>query len=591
MNARTLLVLALVVGVLAFLALRQSAHDDRQQADRDVALFEGLDENQVVAVRVENLARDLHLRFERDGRGGWKITDPISAPAERGPLDLIVQAAAARRGAVVPEEEARDLAKLGLDPPRFVLDVESEVAGARTRQSAEFGAPDLDGRRIFVRTRGRILRVLRDLEPLLDLELHEFRSSAVSDVDPRDVVEVHRQGSVPLEGQGPGLDATLDAIAEGGEWRATAPVQGALDPAAMALYVRSTAAYRFESVFDEGSRPLSSLGLDPPELTIRLESIRDETVELILGRTGLQRQGGWLGTRTGHGPVWPIPSADVSFLATPVEDLLDHKLVRLRRAAIVRVEVSTPSGEVRLVRQPKGWTIETARAGSAVFGPPQAAETGAVEDLIGALERYEILEFRRGLDWDAGTAPHRYRIVADDGETGGTFGAPYADATGSTAVLFQRAGETAVALGNGDILARLARPPQLFLSLRLLDSVEAELASIALSGEGRERRYARTAKGLWVVEGGELEARELRGVLDSLLFLKAREHVPEGARAPLRAPITVVLSAPAGPRATFVIGLAQGPAGERAEIELDGRRAVLADATLHERLASILAAR
>ncbi len=589
MNARTLIVLALAVGGLAFLALRQSRKDDALLAERDVALFEGLDENLVVALRIENVQRDLHMRFERDGRGGWQLTDPLAAPAERAPLDMIVQAAVARRGAAVPEEEARDLAKLGLDPPRFVLDVESKVAGQRSRQRAEFGAVDLDGQRIFVRARGRVFRVLRDLEPLLDMELHELRSSAVSDLDPRDVVEVHRSGSVPVEGVGPGLDATLDAVAEGGVWRATAPVTGVIDPAAMAIFVQSTAAYRFEKVFDEGQRSLRSMGLDPPELTIRLESIRNETVELVFGRTGTQRQGGWLGTRVGHGPVWPISGDDVRYLAAPVENFLDHKLVRLRRSAMRRVELSTPSGEVRLVRGPKGWTLETARAGSAVFGPPAAAETGAVEDLIGQLERYELAEFRRSLDWDAGPAPHRYRIEAEDGETGGTFGAPYTDAAGSTAVRFQRAGETAVALGPADILAHLALPPQRFLSLRLLDTVEAELASITLSGENGERRYVRTAKGQWVVEGGEIEARELRGVLDALMFLKAHEHVPDDALLqPLRSPITVVLSAPGVVRATFTIGLADGPAGERTMIELDGRRSVLADAKLHARLAAIL---
>jgi hypothetical protein len=589
-NARTLLVLALVVGALAYLALRQSKVDDAALAERDVPLFEDLDENQVVAVRIENVARDLHMRFERDGRGGWQLTDPLVAPAERTPLDLIVQAAVARRGAVVPADEARDLSKLGLDPPRFVLDVESHVAGGSARQRAEFGAADLDGQRIFVRTRGRVLRVLRDLEPLLDMELHELRSSSVSDVDARDVVELHRQGSVPLSGEGPGLDATLDAVADGGVWRATAPVTGILDPAVMAMYAQSTATYRFEKVFDEGQRSLASMGLDPPELTIRLETIRNETVELVFGRTGTQRQGGWLGTRKGHGPVWEISGQDVRFLAAPVEDFLDHKLVRLRRSAIRRVELSTPSGEVRLVRGPRGWTVESARAGSSVFGPPAAAESGAIEDLIGDLERYELAEFRRSLAWDAGPAPHRYRIEAEDGETGGTFGAPYTDATGSSAVRFQRAGETAVALGSAEILERLARPPQQFLSLRLLDTVESELSTIALSGEGRERRYARTPKGAWVVEGGDVEARELRGVLDALMFLKAREHVTGDARAPLRAPITVTLSTPAGVRGTFTVGRADGPDGERTEVEIEGRRSVLADAGLHARLAAILAA-
>lgn len=591
MSWRTLVFLVLVVAGLAYFALRTAEVEQHALDEQEFALFPALDENLVVAVRIENVPRDLHMRFERDPKGGWNLTDPVAARAEAGPLDLIVQAAMRARGAPVSSEEAREPARLGLDPPRFVLDVESAREGSRTRQRVEFGAAELDGARIFARADGRILRVGRELEPLLDMQLHELRASAISEVDPRTVLEFRRTGSLPAEGVGPGLDAGLEAVQEGGAWRATAPVVGLLDPAAMSLYVQSVVTYRYETVVDEGARPLKAFGLEPPELTLRFGTTTTETVEVLLGRTGTQRQGGWVGTRTGSSIVWSISPADVKFLALPLEDLLDHKLVRARRSAVQRVELDTSLGQVRLVRGPKGWSCTSARAGSSVFGPAEPAETRVVEDVLGELERYELTGFLRGTPFDAGSAPVRWRVVSEEGDAAGTFGAPYTDASGATDVLFQRDGETAVAHGDPRIVQRLTRDPERFLSLRLLESMEVDLTAIAVRGEAGERRFERNAKGIWTRPGGDVEARELRDVLESVLFVRASERIPESARTPLQERIEVELSALGSVRSRFVVGVTTQGAARRAEVEVDGHRAVLLDARLHDKLSQLLSAR
>lgn len=592
MSWRTLLVLVLAVAGLAYYALRTEESATRAEADREFALFPGLDENLVVAVRIENLRRDLHMRFERDAKGEWDVTDPVVSRAENVLLDSIVQAAARARGTPVADDEARDAGKLGLEPPRFVLDVESTVDGTNRRRSVEFGAVELDGARWFARADGRVVRVSRELEPLLDMQLHELRATTVSRVDPRAVLEIRRSGSAPLEADGPLVDAAFEAIKEGGAWRATSPVTGALDPATMTLYVQSFAVYRYDLVVDEGSRAPSALGLDPPEVSLRFGTIGTETVDLVFGRSGEQRRGRWLGTRVGSSVVWEFPSTDVGFLALPVEDMLDHKLVRARRGSIVRLDVESSAGSVKLARGAKGWTCSIARAGSRVYGPPEAAEARAVEDALGELERYELAGFVRGATFDAGPSPVRWSIGSDDGaETGGTFGGAYVDASGASDALFQRAGETAVAHGDPTIARRLTRDPETWLSLKLLDTIEADLSAVVVRGAAGERRYERNAKGIWTHPGGDVEARELRDVLEGLLFVRATERVPESARMPLQERVDVDLESAGRVRARIAVGMTGVAGVRRAEVEVDGKRGVIADAAMHAKLAALLSAR
>src|SRR6185369_14756990 len=142
-----------------------------------------------------------------------------------------VQRAVARRCTPVPDAEADAKdgpRKMGLDPPRRVLELESSANGSTRRQRVEFGAFDVDDKRMFARVRGRIVRVLRDLDTDLELPLDEYKSHVATELPPSEVLELHRSGSVVLEGESASTNMKLDALVEDGAWRATAPVEAAL---------------------------------------------------------------------------------------------------------------------------------------------------------------------------------------------------------------------------------------------------------------------------------------------------------------------------------------------------------------------------
>jgi hypothetical protein len=395
---------------------------------------------------------------------------------------------------------------------------------------------------------------------------------------------------------GPAPDLSFDALVADGAWRATAPVTGLCDPLAMAIYVRGVAGYRHEGEFDQGQRALSALGLDPPEITVTFGTTGTEVVEVLLGRTGgADRTGGWLGTVRGSGIAWQLPGEDAQFFALPLADLLDHRVVRARRSAVQVLELRAPDGVVRFERAGRGWTCASAPAGAEALGAAEPAEPGVVEDLLGALEAYELAEFVPGRAFEPGDAPLAFRVEGQDGQAAGTFGARTTDAQGLARVWFQRAGETAVALGDPAILESLAVDPEAALALLMLQADEARTGAIVVRGAGSERRYERDTGGRWLRAGEREEARELRPLLDALLFVRAARRLPAAEALPLERRIEVELvpldasrGGTGGEPLRYALGLVPRDGAPRAEIDVGGRRGVARDADLHARLVALL---
>ena len=124
----------------------------------------------------------------------------------------------------------------------------------------------------------------------------------------------------------------------------------------------------------------------------------------------------------------------------------------------------------------------------------------------------------------------------------------------------------------------------------IVELVEIEQQELRLARGDASKRYVRGSKGLWTPPGIEIEARELHGVLDGLMIVRAAKHLAPEEAGPLADPIEVEATAIGGGKVKFVVGLAPGAAeGERAQVEVEGRRSVLQDQDLHARLVAILA--
>jgi hypothetical protein len=145
---------------------------------------------------------------------------------------------------------------------------------------------------------------------------------------------------------------------------------------------------------------------------------------------------------------------------------------------------------------------------------------------------------------------------------------------------------------DAEILDVLKTPMDGLLSLLVVELTEIEQTELDLAGAGVTKHYLHGSKGLWTPPDAPFEARELRDVLDALMIVRATRHLGTSTGlAALEQPIEVTLKNLAGAATTYTIGLApDAPEGERVEVDRGGRRSVLKDQGLHERLTKILQA-
>lgn len=581
MSRLTLLVLLVFVGALGFLAWRQTRLDASHQAENDVLLFAGFDAASVRAVRIDNSVRMLQMRFERDPRGGWNMVDPMSVRAESGMIDALVASAVQRRGTPVPESEAHDLAKLGLEPARIVFSLTLQDGRTKTIQ---VGALDLDRNRVHVQVDGQVLRAMRDFDNLLGLQLDEYQSHSATSLDPRDVVEFHRRGMMRFPDTTAEVDVTLDALFDDGEWRATSPVRALLDPLTMTLIAQTSAGLRFEHIVPTGGAALSSLGLDPPALEIAIRTAHGESAKILFGPADPLRPDNWNGTVAGDPVVWRVGSDLPMGLATRIDELFDHSFVRAPRAELERIRLSSQTAEVQLVQSPAGWGVSEAHPGSEVFAPMLLADTRRVEDFLGRLESSSVRTFQRDApQLAASEVRERIRIETKAGRIlVGSFGADHE--TGG--VRFQREGDDVVGIVDETFRALARTSAQSFWSTTILETAEIAVVRLTISQGDRERVFERDRAGVWVEQGRTGEAKQLHPLLDPLLFLRAKSHLTSLApniEGPIRVRWTL-----SGAEHTLLFGRIPLDGEPTAVCDFEGRRSILERPDLVDGLAHLL---
>ena len=586
MHLRNLALLALLVGALALLAWWQLQREASAPAE-ERALVEAFEPAQISGVRVDHLERGLQMKLERDARGRWRIVDPIDFPAEPALVGFLLDSLREAKARRLPEPvEAR---KVGLDPPRMVLELVGPSGAAEPANRLEIGLADLEGSQVFARTggpRGEIVRTTRSLETTLDRGLHEWRASRVLDLAPESLVELHRQGAVYFEAQDEPVDLALEALNEGGwggAWRLTRPFVARLDPLAFQNLVQAAVFLRARDFIPAGA-PLESFGLDQPELSIQMVTASGEHETLGFARKPGEA-GEWYCVRSGDPQVFVVERESIVWLVAPSKQLLDRQVVRLLRERVERVSLVSELGEVTLARKDSGWTV--AEAG----GQPRAADPERVGDLLGAIEGARILEFLPGRALDPEQGVTAIRVEAGGEPQGGRFAEEVELEGGGRGVVFVREGDQLAGAVEPSFAALARTPAGALRSLELHRLKEIEVGRVQLGFAGEVRTFVRDGNtGRWSREGSEAEARSFAALVDPLLLVRAEEHLEEGPPPALDEPLVVTILDYAGRTTRFTLGrrsATDGGAHPTVYVADDGRAAHVPP-ELHRRLVELL---
>ncbi len=550
MNPRTTVVLIVLVALLGGAAWWQLRSEQANPQIGNVRpLFEGFDPARIEAIRIDNLERDVQVVLRRSEGGQWGLVDPIEYPADGGVVKSLLELGI--HNVAIPVEDV-DPEKLGLAPPRVVLEFEQGGEAAR-RHRLELGVTDVDGRNVFVRVDGAVLRTLQNVDSTLKRDLDQWRSRSILALGAGQVIDIQRRGTVIDDGEPRDVGFAAERDPASSLWRARKPFVAALDPDFVQLFLLRITSLRVDAFVDDAPLTLAPYGLDEPDVVLELGTLRGERHELHFaqpdGRT-------WYCRLAGLRNVWRVDGPSMAILSAEAESLVDARILRLPREQVTGLTLERASGSLRVRRRGQIWEVSTDADGTW-----RRADTGRVEDLLAVLETETFAAplFDAELPPQDVIASIRVETATGD-RLGGELG-PAANYQGTAGHLFRRFGDELVVLA-GPTLLELAEIAATHLrTLSVVRLSEPELARIALQRDDLRREYVRAADGLWRPDGVQHEAKAFARLVDRLISVKAAELIDPPA-AEFREEVRVEIADKGGEWTRYRLGTVEGVDGE-----------------------------
>jgi hypothetical protein len=322
MRSKSLIVLAALVVVLgAFITFverhQPTSEERRERADR---VFPDLDIDDIAVIDLQTSHG--HIRLV-DEDGGWRLTDPVTYPADGAAVLGLLEAVADLDADRVLRADEVDPTAYGLDDPEFEVVL---IDGDDHRYQLEVGGTTPLGAKRAVR-RGddsEIVLCAGSFVSRLDLPVDDWRSREVVSLAESDI-------------------STLDIVAGNdhirvervdGRWWLTDPLSDLADRDQIRNLISELNGLRVSEFLPSDTDP-AALGLDPPEFRVRLETgdgVQPVTLELaapdddsaaamVCRRNGddLFRASGTIRPRLAKAPVlwrsaavWPFNTWDVT---------------------------------------------------------------------------------------------------------------------------------------------------------------------------------------------------------------------------------------------------------------------------------------
>lgn len=596
MNKTSMLLLILLVGGLAAgVYLQKEAEEGYDPRLVEPLLGTGR-ADRITSIRVDNVERSSQIEFERRV-DGWYLVDPLEYPADPAMVQLYLEALS-YPAQFVPEEEEVSLDP-HFDPPSAVIFVTETLEDGRlVEHQIRVGEPDVDGMRLEVRTRGRSLRVLRNLETAIQRSVEDMRRKKLFTVHGAEVVEVDREGANFLYTGA--VDVTFQASRSGAGWQLTRPYRMGLDPGVTGLWCMALSSIRVSSFLSDREDPnLEFYGLVNPSIRLRLMDRNGLEEEVHFGQ--MPSSGAWVARRAGEKHVMEVDVGDLVQLLQPGRDLWNTRLVNAFRTDIESLDVARGAdGTLRFGQDFDGhWTVAHKPQGQAEFDLAVPANRIKVEGLLADMEQNEIeVWLDRAGDsverlFPAGEARRGLRInlrgVLQGEHQGGRFGPTRTSEAGTVMQSYHRDGDVIAGLVTRDLAAWLELELSDWRALALWILTEVKLSAVSLTHGEDRRDFQRERQGTWRYSDVDAPAKELLRVLDSLVFLKASEHLGAAAtrEQALQDPISVQFQDNAGGTHRAKIGTVMGPQGSQVQVEVLGLRSVAKDQDLHRRLLKV----
>ncbi len=555
MQKSTLLILLLVTAALGYGVWWSS----QQVVEFEEALFPGIESSEVLSVRVDNVARDVQVRIDRDGEGGWKLVDPIEAPADGTMLKTLMEVIDRDRLRLVPGEI--DPANFGFEPAQILFQIETRSGEKR---SVEIGTVDVAHNTVHLRVRGKIYRAPLRLHTELTHDVASYRRPFAFKTRVSDIGAFHRTGEALGGNHRFGYE--IHAILDNDGWRLIAPFEAALLPQAVELLLTNTVRIPVRSYFMGITDP-NALGFTPPKRAI-------EVVELGGDKFVLEIGNGEVGTNFNcrvqpDGDAFQTNADSIYRLEVPLELILDRRLMRAPAELLDRIEIDREEfPTLVLTRIEEGWNVAEGAEGIARLADPRLFDQYFSN--LKTILFYDMLETG---ELEAAEQHAEVRFAGAGENWSVRIGAEYSDED-TVGFRVQRTGDGIVGLLESADAKFLEKRADELRDHRLTRIDELTVSGLILNVAGEPRRWNRDDKGEWTREGRDTEAFEILSLLDPLLHLRAKDFVR--GEADLKDPIVVQVLRSAEDATEFRIGITKVDGEDRAVFAGEGEYAVLA---------------
>lgn len=505
MQKLTLLILVLVVGALGFGVW----WSDQQVVEFEEALFPGLQSTDVISVRVDNVARDVQVRIDRDGEGGWILVDPIEAQADETLLGDLMDVIDSDRLRLVPGDV--DAAVFGFEPPEIVFQVETRGG---ERRSVEVGAIDVAHNTVHLRVRGNIYRAPLRLHTSLNREIADYRRPYVFKARPESIGEYHRTGE--SLGGAHRFGYEFHALLDNDGWRLVSPFSAGLHPGPMSLLLSNTLRIPVRSYFS-GTLDTEALGFEPPERTLKMANLAGDALELQIGYgAGSPR---FNCRALPGGDPFKTDADSVHRLEIPIELMLDRRVMRAARERVESIAIEREGlPTLNLARTDEGWSTSE-------DGVTRPADPRLFERFLANLETLLFYDMQEVGELSRDEVCGQVRFVGATEEWTLAIGGSYNDG-GVECYRVQYVGDGIIGLLEFADSEFLKTRSAELRDHRLTHIDELSVKSLLLRSDDKSRQWNRDDQGRWTREGKEDEAFEILALLDPVFNLRAERFVP-----------------------------------------------------------------
>jgi hypothetical protein len=322
--------------VLMVPASLQTKFDKSVLSLRDKTVL-ALDQTQVKRVEVHHEGQ--LIAVESEGDKGWKMVAPLQAKAEKTKVNELVSAIDGAKVKEFIDETPQDLAKYGLNPPRWRLtflvgDDRAEKAlllgdedTAKSGINAKRGAMET----VFLVETKLLEKLPKEASDWRDRAIMAFKRDEVERVEIRDgdsIVEVacvENCGKIPDD-----------------RWQLKQPLEARADAVKVRTHLRNLEELKAKSFVAEEASDLASYGLDHPAAQVHIWPRGTAApVTVLLGREDVDKGGRYL--KLAERPaIYLIETKDAADLLKTAPELRDLKLLSFKARDIRKIEVSQP---------------------------------------------------------------------------------------------------------------------------------------------------------------------------------------------------------------------------------------------------------